>query len=88
MDLCPQRHCCSKTYYHIGAYITHLRRDDTERIVYLSAEPLPDDGFAIEHDCIQLPFVHEPHRDILLHPSVNESSDTEAKWMNARIDPE
>jgi len=79
---------CSKTYFYIGAYITHLHRNHKERIVYVSAEQLPDDGFAIEHYSILLPFVHEPHHDPFLHPSDDDSSDTEADSENACIDPE
>jgi len=51
-------------YSYIGADITHLHRDHKERIVYLSAEELPDHGFAIKNDSIPLPFVHEPHHDL------------------------
>jgi len=79
---------CSKTYSYIGAYITHFRRDHKERIVYVSAEQLPDDGLAIEHDSILLPFVHEPHHDPFFHHSDDDSSDTEANSKNPCIDPE
>jgi len=75
-------------YSYIGAYITHLHRDHKEGIVYASAEQLPDDGFAIQHDSILLLCVHEPPRDPFLHPSHNDSSDTEADSENAFIDPE
>jgi len=88
MHLRQQCLYCSKTYSYIGAYITHLRCDHKERIVYISAEELPDDGFAIEHDSILLPFVHEPHHDSFLHPSDDDSSDTGADSENACIDPE
>jgi len=79
---------CSKTYSYIGTYMAHLRRDHKERRVYVSAEQLPDDGFAIEHDSIRLPIVHEPHHDAFFHPSDDDSSDTEADSKNACIDPE
>jgi len=75
-------------YFHIGAYITHLHRDHKERIVYISAEQLPDNGFAIEHDSILLPFVHEPHHVPFLHPYDEDFSNTEADRENACIDPE
>ena len=88
MDIRQQCSYCSKTYSYIGAYITHLRRNHKERIVYASAQQLPDDGFAIKHDSIQLPFVHEPHRDAFLHLSDDDSSDTEANNENACVDPE
>jgi len=88
MDIRQQYLYCSKTYSYIGTYITHLRRNHKERIVYVSAEQLPDDGFAIEHDSILLPVVHEPHCDLFLHPSDDNSSDTEADSENACIDPE
>jgi len=88
MDLLQQCLDCSKTYTYIGAYITHLHRDGEERIVYVSAEQLPDDGFAIEHDSIPLPFVHEPHQDPFLHPSCNNSSETEADSEDACINAE
>jgi hypothetical protein len=79
---------CSKTYSYIGDFITHLRRNHKERIVYVSAVQLPDDGFEIEHDSILLPFVHEPHHNPFLHPFNDDSSDTEANSENACIDPE
>jgi hypothetical protein len=88
MDLCQQCLYCSKTYSYIGAYITHLCRDHKERIVYISAEQLPDDGFAIEHDSILLAFIHELHHNPFLHPSDDDSSDTQADSENAYIDPE
>jgi len=78
MDLRQQCLDCSKTYSYIGAYITHLHRDHEERIVYVSAEQLPDDGVAIEYDSIVFPFIHEPHRNPIPHPSNYNSSDTEA----------
>jgi len=70
MNLQQQCLDCSKMYSYIDAYITHLHCNHKEMIVYVSAEQLPDDGFAIEHDCILLPFAHEPHRDPFLHPSM------------------
>jgi len=88
MDLRQLCLYCLKTYSHIGAYITQLRRDHKERIVYVSAEQLPDDGFAIEHDSILLPFVHETHHDPSFHPSDVDSSDTEADSEDVCIDPE
>jgi hypothetical protein len=57
-------------------------------MVYVSAEQLPDDGFAIEHDGILLPFLHELHHDPSLHPSDDDFSDTEADSENVCIDPE
>jgi len=78
--------CSSKTYCYICAYITHLRRDYRERIIYFSAEQLPDDGLEIEHDSNLLPFIHEPCRDPFLHPSDHVSCDTEADRENACID--
>jgi len=57
-------------------------------IVFVSAEQLPDYGFAIEHNRIILPFVHEPHQDPSLHLSDDDSSDSEADCQNASIDPE
>ena len=88
MDLCQLCLHCSKTYSYIDAYITHLRRNHNERIVYISVEKLPDDGLAIEHDSILLPFVHETHHDPFLHPSDDDSSDTEADTENVCINPE
>ena len=88
MDIRQQYLDCTKTYSYIGAYITHLCRDHTEWIVYVSAEQLPDNGSAIEYDTILLPFIPEPHRDPSLHPSNNDSSNTEADSENACIDPE
>jgi len=85
MDI--RRRClyCSKMYCYIGAHITHLRRDHTDRIVYVSAEQLPDDGFAIEHYSILVPFIREPHHDPFLHLSDDDSSDTEADSETACI---
>jgi len=88
MDIRQQCLYCSKTYSSIGAYLTHLRRDHKESIICISAKPLPDDGFAIEHDSFQLPFVHEPHHDPIHHPSDTGSSNTEADSEKACIDPE
>jgi hypothetical protein len=68
----------SKRYFNIGVYITRLCRDDNGRIVYVSAEELPDVGFAIEDNSILLPFGYEPHRDRFLPPSNNDSWDTDA----------
>jgi len=79
---------CSKKYSYIGVYITHLHPDHKERIVYVSAEQLRDNDFAIEHDSILLPFVLELHHDLFVHPSDDHSSDTEADGKNACIDPE
>jgi len=75
-------YCC------IVAYITHLHHIHKERIEYVSAEQLPDEGIAIRHNTILLPFVHESHHDPVLHPAENESSDTEANRENWYIDPE
>jgi hypothetical protein len=76
------------TYSYIGAYITHLSRNNKERIVYISAEQLPDDRFAIEHDTILLSFVQEPHRNPVLQPADDDSSHTEADSETVCIDPE
>jgi hypothetical protein len=55
-------------YCNISAYITHLGRNHQERIAFVSAEQLPDDGFVIEHNRMLLPFVHYPHHDLILDP--------------------
>jgi len=86
MDLCQQCLYCSKVYFSIGSYVTHLRRDHKERILYVSAEQFPDDSSAIEHDTVLLSFVHEPHSDPFPHPSNNDSSDTEGDSENEWID--
>jgi len=88
MDLCQQCLYCSKTYFYIGSYITHIRRDCKDRRVYLLAEQLPVDGFVIEHNSILLPFVHEPHCDPCLYPFDDDSSDAEAHSENAYNNPE
>jgi len=75
-------------YSYVGPYITHLRCDHNEMIVYVSAGQLPDERCAIEYDSVRLIFVHEPHRDRILHPSDDDSSDPEADRENACIDPE
>jgi len=88
MDLRQQCLYCCKTYCYIGTYITHLCRNHKERIVYVSAKQLPDDGFAIEHDSIFLRFVRKPHCHPFLHPFDNASSDTEAASENGHINPQ
>jgi len=89
MDIRQQWLSCLKMYSYISAYISHFRRDHKARIVYVSAEQLPDDGFAIEHNSVLLhSFVHEPHHDPFLHPPNDDSSDTEAESENACINPE
>jgi len=75
-------------YSHVGAYISYLCCNHKDRIVYLSVEKQPGDGFAIEHDCIQLPFVHELHCYADLHLSEDDSSNTDADTKNVCIDPE
>jgi len=72
-------------YSYIGVFITHLCREHTERIVYVSSEQLPDDGFAIKQDSILLTFVDEPRHDPFLDPSNNDFRDTEADSENACI---
>jgi len=59
-----------------------------ERIVYISIQQRPDDGFAIERNCILIPFVSEPHCKAFLHHSEDDSSDTEADSENVCIDLE
>jgi hypothetical protein len=88
MDVHEQCLYYSKTYLNIGAYIIHLCRDHKVRIVYVSAEQVPDDGFVIKQGSIRLPFVPEPHHHPLLHHSDHDSSDTDADSENACIDPE
>jgi hypothetical protein len=88
MDLYQQCLYCSKTYYYIGCNNTDLHRNNKECIVDVSAEQLPDEGFAIEHTSILHPFIHNTHRDPFLNPSDDVSSDTEADSENACIDPE
>lgn len=76
MDIYQQCLYYSKMNLNIGAYYTHLLCDHTERILYVSAKQQRDDGFAIEHDIILLPFIHVRHRNPFLHPYDNGSSDT------------
>jgi hypothetical protein len=75
-------------YSYISAYITHFHRDHKERTLYVSAEPQPDAGFAIQYDSMLLPFFDQPHHDPFLHRSNNDSCGTEADSENACIDPE
>jgi len=88
MDFHPLCHYCSKMYSYIGAQITQLRRDHERRTVYVSAEQLPDDRFALERNRTPLSLVQEQHRDPVLHLSDDDSSDIEADSENACIDPE
>jgi len=77
-----------KTYSFVGAYMTHLCRDHKEGILYISTEQLSDDGFAIEHELILLPSIHAPHHHPFLHPSNDDSSNTEVDSNIACINPE
>jgi len=88
MDLSQQCLYCSKMYIYIGTYITHHCCNHEDWIVYLWAEQRPDDGYAIKHHWILLPFIQEPHSDPFLHPPNNDSSNAEADLKNAGIDPE
>jgi len=88
MDLCQQCLYCSKTYFYIRTYIACLCHDQKERILYICAEQLPDDDFAIKHESILYPSIHELHRHSVPHPSDNDPSDTVANSDNACIDPE
>jgi hypothetical protein len=88
MNLHQQYLYCSKMYSYITAYITHLHCDHTECRVYVWLEQLPDDGLAIEHDSIPFPVIQEPHRDLFVHPSDDDYSDTKANSQNACINPE
>jgi hypothetical protein len=78
----------SKTHSYIGAYYTHLCRDYKVKIVSVSAEHVPDNGFAIEHDSILLPFILEPHRNQFCHHFDANSCSKEAKSENDCIDVE
>jgi len=88
MDLHQQCLYFSKVYSYIGAFIPHLLCGKKERILYWSAEQLPDDGFAIEHDCILLPFLDELHWDPFIRRSDDDCSDIDVDSENPRIDPE
>jgi hypothetical protein len=88
MDLRQQCLYCSKPYSYIAADITHLHPDHKQRIVYVSAKELADDGFAIEHESILHPFIHEPRHDPFLHPSDDDSINIYATSENGCIDPE
>jgi len=86
MDLWQLCLYCMKTYSYISAYITHLGRYHEGRIPYISAQRVPDDGSVFEHVIILYPYITEPHRDPVLHPSDNDSSDIEADSDNVSID--
>jgi len=89
MNLHPQYlYYLNMYYFYTGAYITHLCHNHKAKIVYVSAKQLPDDGFAIEPESILLPFVHNPHPNRFLHPSIDDPSDTEAYNENSGMDPE
>jgi hypothetical protein len=49
---------CWKMNSYICDYITHLHRDNKDKIVYVSAKRLPGDSFAIEHNSILCTFIH------------------------------
>jgi len=87
MDLHQQCLYCSNASSYVSTFLTHLHQAHKDRIVYVSAEQLPDVGFVIKHHRILLPFVHEPHRDPFLHPSDDDSSDTEAGSQDGCVDP-
>jgi len=88
MDIHQQCVYLLKTYSYIAADITHLSYNLVDRIVYVAAGQLQDDGFAIKHNSTLLPFGHELHCNPLLHPSDDDSSDTEADSENAFMDQE
>jgi len=70
-------------YSYIGTYITHIHRNHKGRIVYVSAEQLQDECFAIKQDMILLPFLRELHLDCCVFPSHGDSRDIEANIENA-----
>jgi len=88
MDIC--QHCiyCSKLYSNIGDYISHLSHDNEERILYVSAKQLSDDGFVIKCITILLKLVKDPHRDPVLHPSDADPSITESKSETGCVNQE
>jgi len=88
MNLCQQCLYYSQTYSYSSAYIAHLCLENKDRIVYVSADKLPDDCVAIKQNSILLLFGHEQHWDTFLHPSEDDSSDTEADSKNECISPE
>jgi len=88
MNLRQQCLYCSKMYSYIGLYIAHLIHYHKETIVYVAAEQMPADGFAIEHDSIVLAFIHQRYRSAFLHPSDDDSSNTEAESKNSCINSE
>jgi len=76
------------TYFYIGAYITHLQCDHRATLVYISADQMPDDGFAIKDDSILLPFAQKQNQDWLLPLSDDKSCNTGDDSEKACIDPE
>lgn len=86
MDIRQQCLYCTLTYTNITAYITHLRHDHTERMVYIFVWTLADDGFAIALDSIPPPLVHELYCNPFLHHSDHDSSYADADCNSASID--
>lgn len=74
-------------YFYIGAFITHLCRDHTEWILYVSVERRQNDGLVIEYNSILLLFIQKLHCDLLLYPSDNYSGDTTADSKDMFVYP-
>jgi hypothetical protein len=68
--------------------MTYLCHNNKDRIVYVSADRLPNHGFPIEQNSILLAFIIERHRDPFLHSTDYDSSNGDADCENAFINPE
>lgn len=66
---------CTRIYFYLGAYFTHLRDKHGERVEYVPRELLPNEGFLLERDHILLP--HTPRPTVLPPDSEDEVDDTE-----------
>jgi len=72
-------------YSQIGAYTSHLCRNDEGSLVYVAVRELPDHCFVIDCNCILHTFVYYPHHNTLLHPSKDDLNYTEPASLNGCI---
>jgi len=84
MDIRQQSLNCSKMYSYIGVYITPPCCDQKAMLVYISAKQLPDDGLVIKQGSILLPFVPEPHHNLVGREKVISPRVIDRKVYNLR----
>jgi len=65
-------------YSCFGTYTSPIHRYRKQMIEHVLVEQLPVDGFGMNHYSTLLPFVHETHRDPVVHRFYHDFNDTEA----------